>query len=164
MNIINIYLQNIPEQIAYGSQSSQTDETSSPLRRGYFNFAADTITEPTNYQLSPKKQMKRTITGSMDYYSSGGKSPKNKNTDKRPLQQNNLAEMHQFTKKSKELNDITKDATSLPKRALPSCLAESFRAVFAAFLWHEGLCQKFNPIFFTTNIKMCGLFYSRSCP
>lgn len=38
-----------------------------------------------------------------------------------------------------EMNDLTNKSTAFPKRALPSCLAESFRAVFAAFMWHEGL-------------------------
>lgn len=32
-------------------------------------------------------------------------------------------------------------STAQPKRALPAGLAESFRAVFAAFLWHEGLAH-----------------------
>lgn len=38
-----------------------------------------------------------------------------------------------------EMNDLTNKTATQPKRALPSCLAESFRAVFAAFMWHEGL-------------------------
>lgn len=40
---------------------------------------------------------------------------------------------------SYELNDLTNKSAKYPKRALPSCLAESFRAVFAAFMWHEGI-------------------------
>lgn len=40
---------------------------------------------------------------------------------------------------SYELNDLTNKSATHPKRALPSCLAESFRAVFAAFMWHEGI-------------------------
>lgn len=36
-------------------------------------------------------------------------------------------------------NDISAESKAFPKRALPAGLAESFRAVFAAFLWHEGL-------------------------
>lgn len=40
---------------------------------------------------------------------------------------------------SYELNDLTNKTATFPKRALPSCLAESFRAVFAAFMWHEGI-------------------------
>lgn len=36
-------------------------------------------------------------------------------------------------------NGISSDSKAFPKRALPAGLAESFRAVFAAFLWHEGL-------------------------
>lgn len=36
-------------------------------------------------------------------------------------------------------NVISGGATSVLKRALPSSLAESLRAVFAAFLWHEGI-------------------------
>lgn len=40
-------------------------------------------------------------------------------------------------------NDINNTANSdvgrTAKRALPSSLAESLRAVFAAFLWHEGI-------------------------
>lgn len=36
-------------------------------------------------------------------------------------------------------NGTAFDSKAYPKRALPAGLAESFRAVFAAFLWHEGL-------------------------
>lgn len=36
-------------------------------------------------------------------------------------------------------NGTAFDSKTYPKRALPAGLAESFRAVFAAFLWHEGL-------------------------
>lgn len=36
-------------------------------------------------------------------------------------------------------NVILGGASSVLKRALPSSLAESLRAVFAAFLWHEGI-------------------------
>lgn len=36
-------------------------------------------------------------------------------------------------------NGSATDSKAYPKRALPAGLAESFRAVFAAFLWHEGL-------------------------
>lgn len=44
------------------------------------------------------------------------------------------------TKNERNENMEPSDAsTALPKRALPAGLAESFRAVFAAFLWHEGL-------------------------
>lgn len=44
------------------------------------------------------------------------------------------------TKNERNENVEPNDAeTAQPKRALPAGLAESFRAVFAAFLWHEGL-------------------------
>lgn len=36
-------------------------------------------------------------------------------------------------------NVISDEAGTVLKRALPSSLAESLRAVFAAFLWHEGI-------------------------
>lgn len=35
-------------------------------------------------------------------------------------------------------NSLNADMSTPIKRALPSSLAESLRAVFAAFLWHEG--------------------------
>lgn len=38
-----------------------------------------------------------------------------------------------------EREENENDSKAYPKRALPSGLAESFRAIFAAFLWHEGL-------------------------
>lgn len=38
-----------------------------------------------------------------------------------------------------EREENENDSKAFPKRALPAGLAESFRAVFAAFLWHEGL-------------------------
>lgn len=36
-------------------------------------------------------------------------------------------------------NTANADVGRTAKRALPSSLAESLRAVFAAFLWHEGI-------------------------
>lgn len=57
-------------------------------------------------------------------------------------------------KEENQNDQVPADTRATPKRALPSGLAESFRAVFAAFLWHEGLvydamsCSsylKFNP-------------------
>lgn len=38
-------------------------------------------------------------------------------------------------------NTANADVGRTAKRALPSSLAESLRAVFAAFLWHEGTKQ-----------------------
>lgn len=43
-------------------------------------------------------------------------------------------------KNERNENTVAGDASNAsPKRALPAGVAESFRAVFAAFLWHEGL-------------------------
>lgn len=45
----------------------------------------------------------------------------------------------QMEREENENGILLSDSKTFPKRALPAGLAESFRAVFAAFLWHEGL-------------------------
>lgn len=81
--------------------------------------------------------MKRTITVSMDTQ-----------TCSSPLKTLNANDAKKFrnTEKPETMdreeneNGIPSDSkTFRPKTALPAGLAESFRAVFAAFLWHEGL-------------------------
>lgn len=47
-----------------------------------------------------------------------------------------------------DINNTTNvDVGRTAKRALPSSLAESLRAVFAAFLWHEGITTTMNLCF-----------------
>ena len=47
--------------------------------------------------------------------------------------------MNNFEKPTSEPKPEELDKPNMPKRALPPSLAESLRAVFAAFLWHEGI-------------------------
>lgn len=87
---------------------------------------------------SPRKQMKRTVTVSMDSQvcssplktlrSNDSSTKKFRNTDK-----------PETMEREENENGMSSDSKASPKRALPAGLAESFRAVFAAFLWHEGL-------------------------
>lgn len=62
-----------------------------------------------------------------------------KNTDKSSTSQKlrNVEKQATLEKEENE-NTLANDLKGF-KRALPAGLAESFRAVFAAFLWHEGL-------------------------
>lgn len=135
--------QNIPESIFGGSQSSQTtdfDTTPSNRSRREFlqfdNFPAARLNEKRIELQSPRKQMKRTTTISMDAQLCAS-----------PLKtRNNANETLKFRmdrgdtiEKEENENGIPIDPKVYPKRALPAGLAESFRAVFAAFLWHEGL-------------------------
>lgn len=82
--------------------------------------------------------MKRTITVSMDSQVQVCASP---------LKTLKSADASSTSKKYRSIDkqdgngrdENESDPKAFPKRALPAGLAESFRAVFAAFLWHEGL-------------------------
>lgn len=143
--------QNIPESILGDSNSSQTDLDTLPSTRsraGFFHFDSDQTFSATEPPPSPRKQLKRTITVSMDYQSC---STPLKTLNKPSASTASTSQRGQanFRRDSTD-GDATKGeqnenresggtSTALPKRALPAGLAESFRAVFAAFLWHEGL-------------------------
>lgn len=145
-------LKNIPESIfgcSHSSQSQDLDTTpSNRSRGGFFQFDTDQLNE-SRYE--PRKQMKRTITVSMDSQSCSSPLKTLKSTDT-PKKFRNIEKLETM---DREENDAcSSDSKPCPKRALPAGLAESFRAVFAAFLWHEGLvydaiaCSsylKFNP-------------------
>lgn len=82
---------------------------------------------------SPKKQMKRTITVSMDYQSCPS-----------PIKRQNKMRAQDSSQTPNQKTNNTEhfplsETHIAPKRALSAGFAESFRAVFAAFLWHEGL-------------------------
>lgn len=131
------------------SNSSQTDENITPHSRsgGFFNFNADqTFNESIISPLSPRKHPRKTTVTSVDQSTqSPPKTTKTKNVEKKSSTPNPFTEVRQkLTDHLKDMNDGVGDtnemsSSTMPKRALPACLAESFRAVFAAFLWHEGL-------------------------
>lgn len=130
-------IQNIPESIFGGTHSSQTDfDTTFPdrSRGGFFQFNSD---HQLNEPKSPRKHMKRTITVSM--HSRAGSSPlrtpKSGDTSTKMFTNEKPYPMD----REENENGVSSDSKTFPKRALPAGLAESFRAVFAAFLWHEGL-------------------------
>lgn len=142
--------QNIPESILCDSNSSQTDlDTlqSTRSRAGLFHFDSDQTFSAAEPPPSPRKQLKRTITVSMDYQSCASplKTLNKSATSSTAAQraQNNFrrdsTECDVAKSERNEITEPTDASTALPKRALPAGLAESFRAVFAAFLWHEGL-------------------------
>lgn len=84
---------------------------------------------------SPKKQMRRTVAMDASLCASPMKRP-NKAMAQRAQEILN----ENRNRRCESIDDeITVEPSSMPKRALPAGLAESFRAVFAAFLWHEGL-------------------------
>lgn len=128
--------ENMPESIFGGSHSSQTDIDTTPSNRsrgGFFQFDSDQTIEPQ----SPRKQMKRTITVSMDSQVCASPLKTLKSTDST----SSTCKKYHSTDKQDESgrNENESVPKAFPKRALPAGLAESFRAVFAAFLWHEGL-------------------------
>lgn len=97
--------------------------------------------------------MKRTITVSMDAQSCSSPLKTLKSTDT-AKKFRNPEKLETMDREENENGGGSSDSKAYPKRALPAGLAESFRAVFAAFLWHEGLvydamaCSsylKFNP-------------------
>lgn len=111
---------------------------------GFFHFDSDQTFSAAEPPPSPRKQLKRTITVSMDYQSCS--SPlKTLNKPSCTIQRGQA----NFRRDSidedvpkierNENTEPSDPSTAQPKRALPAGLAESFRAVFAAFLWHEGL-------------------------
>lgn len=142
IKIASSFLQNIPESIFGGSHSSQTDfdtTSSNRSRGGFFHFDNDhQLNEQRFEPQSPRKQMKRTVTVSMD--SQGCSSPLKtlKSIDSSTKKFRNIDKPETMEREENE-NGISTDSKAFPKRALPAGLAESFRAVFAAFLWHEGL-------------------------
>lgn len=92
---------------------------------------------------SPRKQMKRTITVSMDSQlcSSPVKSLHKYSSESTSTCKKfrNSSDKPDTVDREENENGIPCDSKVFPKRALPAGLSESFRAVFAAFLWHEGL-------------------------
>lgn len=137
-----IELQNIPESIFGGSQSSQTDFDTTPSNRsrgGFFQFDSDQINEARIEPQSPRKQMKRTITVSMDSQACSSPLKTRKPSDPSTCKKFCSTDKPETMEKEENENGATSDSNAFPKRALPAGLAESFRAVFAAFLWHEGL-------------------------
>lgn len=151
LNIFNracLQQQNIPESILGDSNSSQTDLDTLPSTRsraGFFHFDSDQTFSGAEPPPSPRRQLKRTITVSMDYQSCS--SPlKTLNKSSTSAGQRGPANFRRDSADGdaarNERNENTEPSiasTVLPKRALPAGLAESFRAVFAAFLWHEDL-------------------------
>lgn len=85
--------------------------------------------------------MKRTITVSMDAQlcASPVKSLHKSGEKSSTCQKLRSADKQEALEKEENENTMSADCKVYPKRALPAGLAESFRAVFAAFLWHEGL-------------------------
>lgn len=80
--------------------------------------------------------MKRTITVSMDSQVCASPLKTLKSIDT----SSTCKKYHSIDKQDGHGRDENgSDPKVFPKRALPAGLAESFRAVFAAFLWHEGL-------------------------
>lgn len=74
----------------------------------------------------------------MDYQSCP--SPiKSANKSRRSQKYNRSTDQTEPNENRRRTERISSETSPLPKRAFPSGLAESFRAVFAAFLWHEGL-------------------------
>lgn len=128
--------QNIPESIFGGSHSSQTDfdtTSSNRSRGGFFQFDNDIQLNEQRFEpQSPRKQMKRTITVSMDSQVCSSPLKTLKSND-------NTKKFRNTEKREENENGAQSESKVFPKRALPAGLAESFRAIFAAFLWHEGL-------------------------
>lgn len=136
-------MQNIPESIFGGSHSSQTDFDTTPSNRsrcGFFQFDSDQLNEARIEPQSPRKQMKRTTTISMDSQgcSTPMKTRKSSETSS-TCKKFRTPDKQEPLEKEENENGMSSDSKPHPKRALPAGLAESFRAVFAAFLWHEGL-------------------------
>lgn len=134
-----ISTQNIPESIFGGSHSSQTDFDTTPSNRSrgcFFQFDSDHQLNESRFEpQSPRKQMKRTITVSMDSQNCSSPLKTLKSSDKKFRN----VEKPETMEREENENGTATDSKAYPKRALPAGLAESFRAVFAAFLWHEGL-------------------------
>lgn len=80
--------------------------------------------------------MKRTITVSMGSQVCGSPLKTLKSTDASSISKK-YRSIDKQDGSGRDENES--DPKLFPKRALPAGLAESFRAVFAAFLWHEGL-------------------------
>lgn len=115
------------------SDSSPTDLETTPSNRsraGLFHFDTE-ATYSAEPLASPRKQMKRTITVSMDCQPCS--SPVKRQNKQR------AQELAQDPRAKKLESTGVGEAIPSPKRALAAGFAESFRAVFAAFLWHEGL-------------------------
>lgn len=80
--------------------------------------------------------MKRTTTISMDSQVCSSPLKTRKSSDTSTCKKFRTLDKPETMDKEENENGESK---VYPKRALPAVLAESFRAVFAAFLWHEGL-------------------------
>lgn len=138
-----LFEQNIPESIFGGSHSSQTDFDTTPSNRsrhGFFQFDNDQLNEARIEPQSPRKQMKRTTTISMDSQVCSSPLKTRKSIEKKfgTSDKHDIIDKEENENENENENEQSEPKV-LPKRALPAGLAESFRAVFAAFLWHEGL-------------------------
>lgn len=93
--------------------------------------------------MSPRKYPRKSVTSVDQSTQSPPKVAKSKIVEIKTETHNPFCEVRQkLSEHLREMNEAEANDVSpsaMPKRALPSCLAESFRAVFAAFLWHEGL-------------------------
>lgn len=144
--------------------SRKSDLLSGETTRARIGSDSDHSSQLNEYRIehhTPRKQMKRTITVAMDPHLC--MSPKktlsrhfseSHTSDTKFVDLQNPSKLFEVHKEENENEQTITNVPTMPKRALPSRLAESFRAVFAAFLWHEGLvydamsCSsylKFNP-------------------
>lgn len=149
---------------SFAESKKESDFSTSELGRTRIGSHQSDSDPPHEYRFepqTPRKQMKRTITVAMDpHLCMTPKKTLHKHlseslpSDSKSIDTPTHSKFTEIHREENENEPAPSDVRKAPKRALPGGLAESFRAVFAAFLWHEGLvydamsCSsylKFNP-------------------